>query len=398
MHAIRNTSLAIAAALSVLTLGTVVTSPAAQAATNTTTVIAADTTTVVAASTPAPKPGPRIAITAPREISVVGHGGKPVTLSSKGVATKVVPRPGKSPATFTGLVAGKSYVVRVAGKAIGTAVAIDRPKPATNLSVRTTDSPTSVAISWNQVATTATGGNSIIYTVAGTSPTAPTVTAKVTRDRVATLAGLDSSALYTFSVTPSNAAGSGGATKASMTRSLASITGQSPDKGTIATAPDPTPTPTPTPKATPASSTPAPAPAPAPSGPRTTTIYVCPDGFASIGDQCQQTRQYTFHTETVAYTYHWGVVGSHIVHHASTDPCNYLPNPNSPSGLDIYCPPGWDETVYDYGNVKDATPSGYTDTGSAWTHEVKDTAPAGYVDDGSQWVKTVAKEARTITV
>jgi hypothetical protein len=75
-----------------------------------------------------------------------------------------------------------------------------------------------------------------------------------------------------------------------------------------------------------------------------------------------------------------------------------LPNPNSPTGLDIYCPPGWDETVQDYGNVKDATPSGYTDNGTAWVKEVqvKDTAPVGYADSGASWVKTVGKTATTV--
>ena len=76
--------------------------------------------------------------------------------------------------------------------------------------------------------------------------------------------------------------------------------------------------------------------------------------------------------------------------------CDYLPNPNSPTGLDIYCTGGYDETVLDYGPVKDATPTGYTDTGTAWTHQVKDTAPAGYVDNGTAWVKTVAKVATVV--
>ena len=44
--------------------------------------------------------------------------------------------------------------------------------------------------------------------------------------------------------------------------------------------------------------------------------------------------------------------------------------------------------------VKDATPSGYTDDGTAWIK--KDAAPAGYTDDGTQWVKVVPKEARIV--
>ena len=368
-------------------------------------VVAADTSTVVAASAPQAVAisGPRAIASAPRAISVIGHGGKPVSLSAKGKPAKRIPRPGRAPATFTGLTAGVAYQVRVGGKSIGTVTALDRPTDATNLSVRTTDQPTAVALTWLHRPTQTTGGRNVQYLVSATSPTAATVSARVASTLTANLPGLDPSAIYTFTVTPINTAGPGKATKATMTRSLASITG--------ATDSTKTPTPvaadtTPAPKATtqgalapapasPSNSNSAPA---APAAPRTTTIYVCPDGYATNGDTCQQTRAYTFHIESVAYTYHWGVVGSHIVHHNSTDPCNYLPNPNSPTGLDIYCPPGWDETVYDYGNIKDATPSGYTDNGTTWEHQVKDTPPTGFTDDGTQYVKTVSKVAQTITV
>lgn len=73
-----------------------------------------------------------------------------------------------------------------------------------------------------------------------------------------------------------------------------------------------------------------------------------------------------------------------------------LPNPNSPSGLDIYCYGAYDETVADYGQVKDATPVGYLDSGTGWTRQVKDPAPSGYVDSGTAWVKTVAKIATVV--
>ena len=371
-------------------------------------VVASDTTTVIAASV-ASSPalsGPRATASGPRAITVVGHGGRPVTLSAKGQPIKRIPRPGAAPATFTGLMAGKAYLVRVGAKAIGTVTALDRPGDASNLSVRTTDQPTAVALNWAHKATVATGGTSVQYVIAATSATAPTVTARVGCALAATLPGLDPSAIYTFSVTPINAAGSGKATKATMTRSLASITGAASTGSTSSTASAGVPAAAAAPvAAAPAPATPAPVPTPssgggssAPAAPRTTTIYVCPDGYAANGDLCQQTRAYTFHTESVPYTYHWGVVGSHVVHHPSTDPCNYLPNPSSPTGLDIYCPPGSDETVYDYGNIKDATPAGYTDNGTAWDHQVKDTPPAGFSDDGTQYVKTVAKVAQTVTV
>jgi hypothetical protein len=68
---------------------------------------------------------------------------------------------------------------------------------------------------------------------------------------------------------------------------------------------------------------------------------------------------------------------------------------NWPNG-DPYC-----QTAV-YGNnavvgtqqVKDATPTGYTDTGSAWSK--KNPTPEGWLDDGTQWVKTVAKEAQVV--
>ena len=50
--------------------------------------------------------------------------------------------------------------------------------------------------------------------------------------------------------------------------------------------------------------------------------------------------------------------------------------------------------MVDHKYVRDATPAGYTDTGSNWTK--RSAPPAGYLDDGTQWVKTVSKEARVV--
>ena len=44
--------------------------------------------------------------------------------------------------------------------------------------------------------------------------------------------------------------------------------------------------------------------------------------------------------------------------------------------------------------IKDATPNGYTDTGSIWSK--KDALPAGYTDNGSNWVSTTAKVAKVV--
>jgi len=323
----------------------------------------------------------------PRTITVTNHKGKSVVLFAKGEQIRRNLAPGSKAATFSGLTAGRVYTVSVGGQPIGTVVALDTPTAASGLRVSTTDRPGTVALEWSHRATRTTGGSDIEYVVSATSPTAADVTAVVRGARTAELSGLDPQALYSFSVTPRNTAGSGRSTKASMTRTLAQLTG-TPSK-TVETPAAPEV------KRSDATPVPAPAPAPAP-GPTTRTIWVCPDGYSEVAGQCQTTQAYTFHseTETRAYTYTWTKVGSH--QEPSGEPCNYLPNPNSPTGLDIYCPPP--RTVDDFANVKDGTPSGYTDNGSAWvrTVQVKDTAPTGYADDGTQWVKTAAKVERVV--
>jgi hypothetical protein len=44
--------------------------------------------------------------------------------------------------------------------------------------------------------------------------------------------------------------------------------------------------------------------------------------------------------------------------------------------------------------VKDNTPAGFTDNGTAWVK--KNDMPTGYTDNGTAWVKTTAKEARVV--
>jgi hypothetical protein len=39
-----------------------------------------------------------------------------------------------------------------------------------------------------------------------------------------------------------------------------------------------------------------------------------------------------------------------------------------------------------FGDVKDATPAGWEDTGSNWRK--RDETPSGWADDGSQWIQT----------
>lgn len=332
----------------------------------------------------------------PSGLTITGTQGKPVTLTAKGQKARTAIGRYGAPVVFTKLTPGRFYTVYVGGTKIGTARPVALPTRAWGLTVSTTSTPGSVSLTWQHTGSSPQGP--VAYVVTATPrgadgqplPGGHVVTVTV-NGPAAQLTGLDPQVLYTFTVAATNSAGHGEPSTAVMSRTLGDIFGTS----DIATDPAPAP------KAAPVAPAPAvvPAPAPAPAGPSTRTIYVCPVGFVDAGDACTDTRAYTFHTETVtlAYTFHNGVIGSHVVTHPPTH-CDYLPNPNSPTGLDIYCYGGYDETVLDYGNVKDATPTGYTDNGTAWVKDVqvKDTAPVGYADSGTAWVKTVGKTATTV--
>lgn len=367
---------------------------AAEVVATTPQVIAAEVVAQDASAAQAPEAMnvPRAVASKPRTITVSNHKGKSVVLFGKGEKIRRNLAPGSKPVTFTGLTAGKVYTVAVGGEPIGTVVALNAPQAAAGLKVSTTDTPGTVQLEWQHKQTKATGGADTEYVVTASSPTAEDITTTVVGQRTVELSGLDPQALYSFSVTPRNTAGAGKATRANMTRTLSQLTGTPTKTESTPTAPAPKPT-----ESTPAPApTPGPAPAPRPSGPTTKTIWVCPDGYSEVAGQCQTTKAYTFHdeTETRAYTYTWTKVGSH--QEPNPGACNYLPDPSSPSGFHIECPPPI--TVDDYANVKDATPSGFTDNGSAWvkTTRVKDAAPAGYADNGTEWVKTAAKVERVV--
>jgi hypothetical protein len=360
-------------------------------------------------------------------LSVSGHGGKLVTLTAKGEKSRTASSKASSPVVFKSLTPGKSYAVAIDGRRIGTAVPVSKPGAAYGLKVSTTGTPGEVKLTWSAQANRTAG--KVTYQVAATPSSGLSVRSGAltprtlsTETTTAVLSGLATDTLYMFTVTPANTAATGTASNASMTRTLGELS------GTIATDPAPAPTPTPAP------STPTPSSSGGGGGasaPATRTIWVCPDGFTASGDACSDTKPYTYRTQTLtsaytwhsetittAYTYHTAAVGSHVVTHPPTH-CDYLPNPNSPTGLDIYCYGGYDETVIDYGQVKDATPAGYTDNGTAWVKtvqvkdatpagftdngtawvkdvQVKDNAPAGYTDNGTAWVKTVSKVAQVV--
>lgn len=355
--------------------------------------IAVETPPVVLAQdlTPAPATVPADVVGIDANIvnglTVTGHQGMRVTAAAKGRTTHSVTVSADKPAVLKGLTPGVRYTVRIGGRTVATAIPLAQVGSAAGLRVETTGTPGAVQLTWTHVIS-AHEGDDVSYAITAMPLLAdgtdgPAVVTATASGSTTTLTGLDAKARYRFTVTPRNTASAGRPSTATMTTTLGALTGTAPVTPVPAAAPQP------------AVVTPAPAPAPAP-GPSTKTIYVCPAGFVPAGDACTDTKAFTFHAETVAYTFHNGVVGSHVVHHPGEGACSYLPNPNSPTGLDIFCPPGWDETVLDYGNVKDATPAGYTDTGTAWTHQVKDTAPAGYVDSGTAWVKTVAKVATVV--
>jgi hypothetical protein len=330
-------------------------------------------------------------------LSIRGHQGKPVTISARGEKTRTGMAKAANPVVFKGLTPGKAYTVSIDGQRIGVATPVAKPGAAYGLKVATTGTPGAVRLSWSQQAQRAAGKVTyrVTATPAGLMGRSGKTVAPVsltTASTQAELTGLATDTLYTFTITPTNTAAAGKESSASMTRTLGELTGSD-------VAADPTPQPAPTP---------APAPAPsnsgggasAPSGPSTKTIYVCPDGFSASGDVCTDTKAYTYRTQTLTqaytwhaetisqpYTYTWTKVGSH--EEPSGGACSYLPNPNSPTGLDIYCPPP--NIVDDYANVKNPTPAGYTDNGTAWvkTVQVKDATPAGYTDNGTAWVKDV---------
>jgi hypothetical protein len=180
----------------------------------------------------------------------------------------------------------------------------------------------------------------------------------------ALISGLDLDTLYAFTVTPLNSATQGIASTATMTQTLAELNPSAPTHAANVVTPAPPP---------------APVAAPGPSAPSTKTIYVCPDGYTDAGSDCTKFAPYTY--TTVSYTFHTETV-------PNTGPCNYLPDPASATGLDLYCPSPTTITV------KDPTPAGATDTGNGWT--TKNPAPAGWSDDGTQYVSHQAKQARTV--
>ena len=359
--------------------------------------------TVIATTTPddalvvAKSPTATALASLPRGIVVTNHGGKPVTLSSQGKATVTKPRPGNAPATFTGLDAGRSYTVSVGGKVIGAVVAVSEPTAASGLVVRATASPTSVEMSWQATPTPQTGP--FTYDVTATADGKPVVRATVKDGLNTRLTGLDPHALYTFAVVARNSAGAATPVSATMTRTLAEITGRDVELSVTpvkAAAPAPMPEPAPAPAPT---SAPASAPA-GPPAPTTRTIWVCPDGFTESAGVCTSTLTYTYQeqTQTAPYTYHSQFVEtSRSWRDFGTDWSGTV----CPNGGTLHAGQcvGWDVQGYST-QVKDSPPAGWYDDGTSYVKvtRIKDPAPTGYTDDGTNWTKTAAKVAKEVPV
>ncbi len=358
-------------------------------------VTAADT--VIAAD---PSPTPPVAPVAPAAqrvvgidanivngLSVSGAQGAPVTLTARGQKARTVTPTTNAPAVFRQLTAGVTYTVSIDGARVGTGVPVAAVGPAYGLTVSTTATADEVLLRWNYTPTKGQGPAvtydvvaTPIATIGRTSATESPVIAGTASTTITTMA-VSPTAKYTFSVTPRNSASTGQPTTATMTRTLAEM-------GTARVVPT-TAAPAPTPDAAPPASAPV-----SPAAPATQVVYVCPSGYAeTTGGLCQKAIPYTY--DTKQYTYHWGVVGGRDVADA------YAADMARSTGT--YCPWGGNydgdlctgatyHRVDDFGDIKDAAPTGYTDTGTAWTK--KNGTPTGYADDGTQWVRNVAKIAQ----
>ena len=347
--------------------------------------------------------------TAPRTITVTTTPGTAVTVTankSKKAKPRTVIAGKDGKATFSKLTAGRPYTVQADGQRT-TAVPVVNVGKASDLTVTTTDRVDTVDLTWSHEATKARG--QVGYTVTAT----PVTTNQNANDDAITpisieatstsveLSGLNPLALYSFTVTPHNELGNGGASVARMSRSLADITGlpaPASDPADVAK-PEVPASPAPQPAAQPAPQpAPQPGPAPAPQ-PSTRTIWVCPDGFSDEAGTCTQTREYTYteSTETASYTY------SQNFHQTGWQDGSFSPAPctfgtyhaNGPQGEGCYVAAG--PTGY-YTTDKNAPPAGWTDNGSEYTRTVstKDATPAGYSDSGTAWVRTTDKVAKVV--
>jgi hypothetical protein len=311
--------------------------------------------------------------TKPGQITATTQADAQVTLRAKGVKqTKKANSAGI--AVFTKLTAGDTYTLYSVGESTQV-TALNTVTPTTDLTVVTTTFADSVALNWKHTNTKATGGNNVIYRITATPEKTNTpIIENETTSTTTIVSGINPDLLYTFTVTPINAMGPGQSTTAAMsvtTRSLMVGKDQTFTSQKVAEEPAPKPT---------------------------TTIYVCPTGYAETGSDCTKTLPYTF-TYT-PYTYRTEVTNRPYTYHSvTTGPAPILDSFETQN----VCPSGYN--LEDYGvngkfcrlygsaptaQVKDSAPAGFTDNGSnyAKSEQIKNNPPAGYTDNGTQWVTT----------
>lgn len=297
----------------------------------------------------------------------------------------------KGSVVFTGLTPGASYTV-ITASAATTVTVVGAPGDARNLTVTTTNASDALDLTWTHKDNATQGKVRYRVEAIPQDKSFDPITDIVTKTS-ARVSGLDSNAIYTFRVTPFNEVGEGKATSARMNRSLAEITGREGELLEVEaeTAPQVSSPQAATPVVEPITE-PAPAPnsgsSPQPAAPRTKTIYVCPDGSSENGAACTKTMGYTYSTRDYTYTY--GKTGTQLVwsrcSSGYTDDQGQFHWVEQPHDCQV--------TQDVFGDIKDPTPAGWSDTGSNWSK--KDDAPAGWSDDGSQYVQSADKVAREV--
>ena len=336
-----------------------------------------------------------------RAITVRTEPGAKVTVApSQGKGKTRAKKAGRDGvAIFTKLKAGRQYTVTASDESVSV-VPVLVVGPAARLTARTTDMPTVVELTWDHRATARRGGASITYRLTATPITSTPgdddsdliVLEATATQSPALLTGLDPMAIYEFRVTPINALGDG---TPSIARMATPLREQEPDTATPIDPPRPAPSRSTGPSSS--ESRTSSSPPSSPSGPRTRTVWVCPDDYLEVGDQCRKTADYTFTTQ--AYTFHDDVqTAPYTFHTVQTGPAPII----SEFSTENVCPSGYN--LEDYGaqgkicrlygsppttQVKDPAPAGWTDNGTTYerTVQVQDETPDGFTDDGTQWIK-----------
>ena len=235
----------------------------------------------------------QILTTKPNSITVIGHGGQPVTVWTKGTQPITKKPASASPVTFTGLKAGQSYAVYVGATQASVVRTLTAAGVASAVTVQAGPIESSIDVSWSIALPAGTKASSVSYVIEATSPTASPVTMKVIGTDHALITGLSPDAKYSFTVTPMLGAVKGTPASATMIVTVAEAFALAKDEAggnADQVAKPATPVAPVAPVAPAAPSAPAAPAAPAgPAAPSTRTIYVCATGFTEAAGLCQKT-------------------------------------------------------------------------------------------------------------